>query len=265
MTGAAIAEIGDNQPPQPMTAAEALRDRLAENFADQIARRDELLAGAVPVVIETEAEAENLTEFLKQIRIAFQLADATHKTEKSGFLESGRVVDAFFKHGIYDPLKKYYDTVDRPLTAYQQKKEAEERRIRLEEERVAREKAAAAQAEADRIAAEEAAAATLATSIEAVTAVDRAEGTQADAVVATKRAAAPAAELSRTRGQYGATSSLTTKWVFEITALDKIPLAPLRQHIHREAIEKAVRSYVRAGGRELKGVRIYEHTRSVVR
>lgn len=259
----AAAEIGDNNPPD-ITAAEALHQHLGENFSAQIARRDELLAGAVPVIIETEVEAEDVTEFLKQIRVARQKAEATRVAEKETFLASGRVVDGFFKK-ITDPLKEYFDRVNEPLTAYQQKKEAEERAIRLENERLAREEAAAAQAEADRIAAEEAAAATLATSVEAVTADSRAETAQADAVAATKRANEKPAELSRTRGQYGGTSSLTTKWEFEITDLGKIPLAPLRQHLHREAIERAIRSYIKAGGRELKGARIFEHTKAVVR
>ncbi len=39
----------------------------------------------------------------------------------------------------------------------------------------------------------------------------------------------------------------------------------LRSHIHREAVDKAIRSFVKAGGRELAGVRIFENTETGVR
>ena len=51
----------------------------------------------------------------------------------------------------------------------------------------------------------------------------------------------------------------------EIRALDDFQHASQRPHIPRDAIDKAVRAYVKAGGRELVGARIFENTKSVVR
>ena len=83
---------------------------------------------------------------------------------------------------------------------------------------------------------------------------------------AAEAAAATAADRSRARGDHGGVSSLTTFWDFTITDLDALPLdAVLRPHIPRDAIDKAVRAYVKAGGRELDGARIFENTKSVVR
>ena len=63
----------------------------------------------------------------------------------------------------------------------------------------------------------------------------------------------------------GSVSSLRTFWDFADLDPDMLDLEALRHHFPAEAREKAVRSFIKAGGRELRGVTIYESTTSVVR
>jgi hypothetical protein len=70
-----------------------------------------------------------------------------------------------------------------------------------------------------------------------------------------------AADLSRTRGDYGSVSTLVTHWTFANLDRSKLALEPLRQHIPTDALEQAVRSFIKAGGHELDGVDIIEDTR----
>lgn len=256
------AGIGGNNPPK-ITAAEALRNRLAEQFDDFTTRRDELLAAAAraPVVINDEETAGKTTDFIRQISAAMKNAEGVRVSEKEPFLESGRTVDGFFK-AITDPLKQAKINITSVLTRYQRKVADEERRVREEAERKAREEAER-KAEAAREA-EQAAQDT--TGLDhAIAAEEAAKKAKADAIEAQRKADAKAADMTQTRGDFGGHASLRTSWEFEVTDFDAIPLENLRRHIPRDGIEKGIRAYVKAGGRELKGVRIYEYTKSVVR
>lgn len=80
-----------------------------------------------------------------------------------------------------------------------------------------------------------------------------------------RAADAKAADLSRTRGELGSVSSLRTDWVHDGFDRDRIDLEALRAHLPADAIDQAIRSFIRAGGRELRGTKIYEQTQAVVR
>jgi hypothetical protein len=123
-----------------------------------------------------------------------------------------------------------------------------ERRERQERERQAR---AEAEAAAQRIRDEQSLA--------------RAIAAEAELDTAVREAAAKPAELSRTRGEYGAVASLRTDWTFRDLDRAELDLEMLRQHIPTDGLEKAVRSFIRAGGRTLAGVVIFEETGAVVR
>jgi len=95
--------------------------------------------------------------------------------------------------------------------------------------------------------------------------VGEAERSQNMAARLEKKADANQAELSRTRGDLGSVSSLRTDWVHDEVNRATIDLEALRPHLPAEAIDQAIRSFIRAGGRELRGTRIYEQTTAVVR
>jgi hypothetical protein len=70
--------------------------------------------------------------------------------------------------------------------------------------------------------------------------------------------APPAEEPTRIRSVTGKAKSLGKRWTFRITNAKQIPLATLRPYIGQDCLEKAIRQYVAKGGRDLKGVEIFE-------
>ena len=71
--------------------------------------------------------------------------------------------------------------------------------------------------------------------------------------------------MAKTRGTTGAVSNLRTVWVGEMADIVMLDLEVLRYHISPEALQKAVNSFVKAGGRKLTGAKIYEKSETVVR
>ncbi len=93
---------------------------------------------------------------------------------------------------------------------------------------------------------------------------------QADAVKAKRLAGAKASDMSQSRSDLGARSSLHTMWVHEpfdkncteLVDRDKVDLEALRQHLGMDCLNKAVNSFVKTGGHRLRGQRIFETTES---
>lgn len=73
------------------------------------------------------------------------------------------------------------------------------------------------------------------------------------------------AELSRSRGAYGSVASLRSMWTFRDLKRETLDLEKLRPYIPAPALETAVRAYIKAGGRSLKGVEIVVDEKAVVR
>ena len=251
---------GDNLPPAD---ANPLRDRLADQYEELTTRRDDLLAGIAetPGSVDDEDTARKVTDWIKQIAACIKNANSIRVSEKEPYLEGGRQVDGYFKT-ITEPLDKGKKKIEGRLTLYQRQVAAEEKRRRDEERRDAEEAAA--------LAVEVAARAAEALRMErdldaAVQAEAAAEQAAADAVKAQVAADAKAADMSRTRGDYGGVSSLRTRWVGILTTRAGLDLESLRDHIPEAALEQAIRSFVKAGGRKLSGAQIYEDTMTVVR
>jgi hypothetical protein len=252
---------------------EVLRDFLLEDFAPLISRKEELLAAVsrAPLLIGDPETGERMAELQKQLRACFKAADAKRVDYKEPFLTGGRTVDAVARRDVMDPLDKGSVEIGKRLTVWQ-RKVAEEERLRREAEakRIA-EEAAAREAEAQRLAAEarereadatteEELEAAIETEQKAAQLAEQADQVRNDLVAADRYAAAKPAELSRTRTDLGAVASLRTFWDFADLDRATLDLELLRAHIPLDCLEKAVRSYVRAGGRECRGVRIFENT-----
>jgi len=96
---------------------------------------------------------------------------------------------------------------------------------------------------------------------------------QGDVVRATASAQARAADMSRQRTDRGAVASLSSKWIHDEASLNRetIDLEALRQHLGEEALNKAVRSWIKAQdtatlkGDSLTGVFIFVDTKTRVR
>ena len=253
--------IGDNLP--PAVNADILRATFAERHGVLVRRRDELLQAVdrVPATVEDDQVAGNVGDFIKQLDAGRKAAEGARVAEKEPFLEGGRTVDGWFKK-ITEPLVEAKKDIEARLNVYLRAKAAAERQMREEEERKAREEAARLAAEA---ATKEKAARDAKTLDDAVAAEEAAKIAAEAAADAQKAADAKPAELSRTRGDYGSVASLRTTWTFDGINRGVLDLEPLRQHLSTDALEKAIRSFIKAGGRQLRGTRIFETTSTVVR
>jgi hypothetical protein len=259
MTDAAVAQIGDNLPPAD---ADPLRERLQADHAPLCDRAADLLAAAerAPETVDDD-NAGDVGDFIKQIAGHMKTLDVARVAEKEPYLAGGRNVDGFFKPMV-DKLKQAKTMVEARLNKHLRAKAEEERRRREEEARRQAEEEARRRAEAERLEREARDAKTLE---EAIAAEEAAKQAEADRLKAQKEAAAKPADMSRTRGDYGSVASLRTFWDFEVEDIHKVPLEQIRAHLPIAAVEQAIRSYVKAGGRELGGVRIFENTATVVR
>jgi hypothetical protein len=251
--------IGDNRPPPD---ADPLRERLQSDHADLCSRADELLAAVerAPEVVN-EDNAGAVGDFIKQLTGHRKTLDATRVNEKEPYLAGGRGVDGFFRP-MMDKLDTAKKAIESRLSAYLRAKEAEERRKREEVARRAREEQQRRAAEAAKLAQAARDAKTLE---EAIAAEEAAKNAEADRIKAEKESNAKAAEMSRTRGDFGSVGSLRTFWDFEVLDIHDVPMETIRPHLPIAAVEQAIRGYVKAGGRELPGVRIFENKTAVVR
>lgn len=240
-----------------------LDELLFEESADLRARRDELIASAerAPATIDDEEVCGKTADLVRLMSACIKGAEAARVARKEPFLASGRLVDAHYKR-ITDPLDKTKRTVEMRITTYQRAKAETERRAREAEARRQAEEAERQRREAEAAAANAQEEEDL---IDAIAAEEGARQAEADAATAQKAALVKPADLSRSRGDYGAVASLRTFWDFTALDRDTIDLDALRAHLPIDAVEKAVRSFIRAGGRELRGVKIFENTATSVR
>jgi hypothetical protein len=262
--------IGDNSRHAILADLQPLLDFMPPSYEDLetevaalLARRDQLVEGVarMPDAIEDEDTERRASDLARMIGAAIKTSDTTRMARNEPARQAQALVNAVYGR-ISEPLTRARNTVLQRLTVFQRAKADAERR-RLEDlARTRREEADRQRREAEIIAE---AARTEAELDMAMGREDLARQADADALQAQRASEAKPAELSRARGEYGATASLRQYWEFEIEDYDRVNLSALRAHLPRDAIEKAIRSYVRAGGRDLGGVRIYSTTRTAVR
>ena len=209
------------------------------------AQQVEEAAGRAPEGCEDGDTAEKMADMVKALNVCAKALEDARKTNKAPILEAGRQLDGFFARPREKLEAKSKDIRSRMDGYLRQKAEAERRR----REAGAREAAANARLAEEAMNTED----ELTQAIEAGAEADRAR----------KAAAAKAAELGRSRGETGALASLRTTWEFEITG--NVDLEALRKHIPHDAIERAIRAFIKADGRDLGGVRIFQATTTVVR
>lgn len=237
-------QIGGNNPP-------SLAEILKETHASLFAALDELkeLANGAPKEIADDKQAAAVAELAADGNAIWKKLDAARVAEKAPFLKGQREVDGTFR----EPLE-LADAIDKRLmkrvTVYNNAKAARARQAQLELEATARKIA-----EDARLAAEDAMKAgrtedAMADLADASHAEDRADDIA--------QAAPSIADQTRIQTDSGLTIGTRAEWTFEITDYDAIPLDKLRQLIKRDAIEAALRQFVKNGNREIAGVRIYE-------
>ena len=194
------ATIGHNLPP---SAIEEIHARYHQLFA----RRDDLLAAVsrAPTEISDDDTAGKVSDLVKLLTACHKAAEGARIAEKEPYLEAGRAVDGLFKRTT-DPLSVAKGSVQSILNGYLRAKADAARRV-------AQEAAAKAAENARR----------LADAAMSEGQLDLAIAAEDKAIKLADAAAAPPADLSRTRGDYGSVASLRQTWEYEVVDLATVP------------------------------------------
>lgn len=231
----------DNQPP--------LEERILMQFEDEL-RDDGLLeriaaitesAGRVPT-IDSQAVAGKVGDLIAQARAAGKAVEERRETHNRPLLTAQRALKGR-ADALLAPMVQAIDGVRRSLDAYmaeEARKAREAERLAAEQARIAREAAEAAAAEAAKA------------------------GEPAPPpppVIEPARVEQPVA-----RGDMGARVGTRTVWKHEIEVpVAKLPKAILENAKVVDAINQVIAAQVRAGTREIKGVRIWDEQVADVR
>ena len=161
------------------------------------------------VKLPDAATVARVTSFIKGIKETAKKIENHRVGAKQPFDAAADTVQGFFKAGMKDPLDAAAKGLEGALTVYQREQAAIERQRREDE--------------ANRLRLEAEAAAAAAAKTEHADVIETAEVAAVEADKATKRAAAPVADLARVSGSYGGVSAATTVWSWEIEDEAKIP------------------------------------------
>ena len=225
-------------------------------------------ASAMPATVRDEDTRHRFAEAISRMQKTTKSIENARTAEKAPFLASERAVDGFFMAlnrrlgDVVDDLNacltKYLNVLREQERARQEAAAAEARR----QARLAQEEAQAAQEKAQ---AEERASARRRAAEEASRKEQEADRHTVAAMAAEQAAQAKPAEVVRGRSDSGKLSTLRTTWVGEILDLDELDVERLKPFIAKQHLEQALRAYVRAGHRELRGAAIYETSSAQVR
>ena len=243
--------MGHNRPPNEK---EILEQRLAD-YKDLQAELKRLAAVKIPEEIADEKQGGQVTQYVKSVKDAKKELEKIHKNEKAIYLECGRVVDAW-KKNFETQFDALISAASKPLLAFQEKKDREERERQLEIARKARE-------EAERLAAEAAA-------HEAEKIHDTASELMGMAIQADIKAemieGSALSVKTHTRSEAGAVSSTSKVWTGRIESLAALDLDALRPYISEDALDRAVKAYAKdTKGADLRGAVIYQESKLNIR
>ena len=259
-------QLGHNRP----DFASGITGRLPvdyENYSKDVDAAEQAMA-QLPDTIETQEMNSEFADLVTRIRSIHKSIEGTRVDEKEPYLRAERAVDGFFA-----PLKKRLDdtkvSLERRITDYLNRKAAEERRQREAKEREELEKAEALrrEEEARTRKAEEASRQDHRDlhNRKADAAAYKAQQHEQAAHVASVAAAEKPADLARERSAKGSLSTLKEEWSFKVEDYHEIPLDQLRAYFPTHVVDKAVKAFVKNGGRQLKGVDIFETNKAMVR
>lgn len=263
------APIGHNHPPlaEPVPLAELIplefRLVLLRDRQDFFTKVDLLVDAADRAHADDDESLGRCGDLVNQYRKANSHVDATHKEVKEPHLIAGRLVDAE-KNAIVGRIAIAKAKVESIANAFVAKREAA---VKAERDRIAAEQRAAAeramQAQREQMRAEADAARAVR---DAATAEERiaAQGRADEAARLAERAMADAAlapaiqaRSEPVRSDEGATVSGKQEWQSQVIDYQVAIFAVIDNAKVQEAIDKAIAALVRAGKREIEGVRIW--------
>lgn len=201
-------------------------EELAAATADLDQRSEALIASAGRARVENQAHAGKAADLIKMITAHVKALEDVREAHKRPILEAGKVVDAHFKARTA-PLDAAKAAVKGMVSAWQAAERAK----------------AAAEAKAK---------------LDAARAAE--ERARAAGVLSTTPVAEPEPEPQQVvRGATGAGIVTTKRWVHEVTDAAAVP----RQYLTVD--DAAIKAAVKAGVRDIPGVRIYQDETVTVR
>lgn len=241
---AAGSVAGHNRPPMDIEARAAFDDVLDQRDGFR-ARMTALIDASDRAVATDDETVGRCGELVKQIRAATKVVEDAHTTTKAPYLAAGRAIDAA-KNELVTPL----DAAKRKVEAKQAQYLREQEAIRMAELRRQREaEEARRRAEADRLAAERAAQPDIEEAVEI-----------AEASFAPPPPAEPERQIIR--GDYGAAVSGTKVWLSQVEDYELAFMAVANNEKVRDAIDKAIAAMVKAGVRQIDGVRVWSDVKA---
>lgn len=257
------AVTGHNKPPLEELIPAEFKAALLADRPDFLAKFDSLIDAADRAVATDDETLGRCGDLVKAYRACSAHIDATHKTVKEPYLQGGRLVDQE-KNALAGRLaiaKTKVETIGNAFVAEREAKERAERERIAAEQRAAAERAA--QAERDRLAAEREAARAAreaANDDERQAAAERARLAAIEAEEAMAAAAlAPVVQdkAEPVRSDAGAVVSGKVEYACEVEDYTKALRHVRSDPKVKEAIDAAIKRLVRAGQRELTGVKIW--------
>lgn len=225
-------------------------------------------AAELPPEILEEGERHRFAEAISRMQKTAKTIENARTAEKAPYLASERAVDGFF-YNISRKLNEVMEDLNQCLSDYLNKLRDQERARAAADAAEARRKALAAQEEADKARAaaraEDDARRRRAADEEASRKQQEADRHTGSAAIAEERVQAKPAEVVRGRSESGKASTLRTSWKGEIEDLDELDVDRLKPYFTKAHLEQALRGYVAAGHRELRGANIYETSKAQVR
>lgn len=244
----AATHIGHNKPPIEEIIPEEFRAELLREKPYFFDKLSDLEGSAERATCTSEDELGRCGDLVKTLRAAEKHVEETHKAVKQPYLDGGRLVDGE-KKALLERIAKARKKIDTPMNAFIAEREARERAERERQAAEERRQAeAAAQAERERQAAS--------------------GENDPDAIAEIEAVAhAPVQHVRNepVRSDGGSTVSAKTVWNSEVTDYDVAYIAVSDNDKVREAIDKAVAQLVRAGKREIEGVRIWPTKQAITR
>lgn len=251
VTAARKIEKTDNLPPPLVT-----KDQLTVDFLHVIQGVAELENECLdlPNVAEDDEDLALITATATKIIKTGKRLDEIKKEEKRPFLDANTTLESFFAHELGATLSGLKSSLEKVSTAYQRKK--------ADRERIAREQeASAARARADE-AARQVTATVQTGDVKAATAAVTAANALTDfANRAAAAAAAPVSSMGKVETDAG-TASLVDNWIFQDVDMNAIDLEVLRPYLTQAAVEQALRAFIKAGRREIRGAVIFNDSKS---
>ena len=242
------ATLGDNKPPVEEVVAAEFREELLRNRPDFMDRYNGVIAAVGRAAVTDDETLGKAGDLEKIMRACDGHIAETHRSVKEPYLKAGRTADAE-KNNLTAPLYEAKAKLKDMMNGYMADREARERKARAERE--AEERRLAEEARAAEIARQEA------------------EGiNDPEAIAAVEAAPLAAAIASRpapVRSDAGATVSGKQVWNSQVEDYGKALKAVKSDPKVKEAIDAAVARLVRAGQRELPGVRIWATVQAVAR